>query len=102
MPSTADAPLGVGVKEGSPKQVLQGINFANFATNEGVDGYVKMYGNILDTHREAYRVVFEKLKEGDGGVLFHCTGLLILFLPCYRFCLLFFTALNDLGVVLGL
>lgn len=35
-----------------------------------------MYGIILETHREVYKAVFERLKavETTGGVLFHCSG----------------------------
>ncbi|KAE9378839.1 hypothetical protein N431DRAFT_363540 [Stipitochalara longipes BDJ] len=74
IPSSADVPVGIGPAQANPKQVLQGINFANFAKNDGVDGYVKMYANVLDTHKEAYKFVFEKLKENQGPLLFHCTA----------------------------
>jgi protein tyrosine/serine phosphatase len=76
IPSSADIPVPVGVEaaQGNPKQVLQGISPANFAENNGVDGYLKMYGNVLDTHKPIFEAVFEKLKEPQGGLLFHCTG----------------------------
>lgn len=46
-----------------------------FSTNDGVDGYIKLYSNFLDTHKAAYKAVFERLRDGNGAVLFHCTGL---------------------------
>jgi hypothetical protein len=48
----------------------------DFVANEGVDGFVKMHRIILETHREMYKAVFERLKavETTGGVLFHCSG----------------------------
>jgi hypothetical protein len=35
-----------------------------------------MYGIILETHREVYKAVFERLRgvESTGGVLFYCSG----------------------------
>lgn len=46
-----------------------------FVTNEGQDGVIKLYGNILESHREAYKGIFNRLKAGTkGAVLFHCTG----------------------------
>lgn len=74
IPSGPDVALGIGAAEGNPKQVLSGLSPANFAANDGVDGYVKMYGNLLETHKDAFRAVFEKLKEPQCGLLFHCTG----------------------------
>jgi hypothetical protein len=74
IPSSADGPVGIGAVQGNPKQVLQGLSPADFAENGGVDGYVKMHGNVLDTHKDAFKAVFERLKEPEGGVLFHCTG----------------------------
>jgi hypothetical protein len=48
----------------------------NFVANEGVDGFVKMYGILLEMHREVYKAVFEGLKGGEstGGVLFCYSG----------------------------
>jgi protein tyrosine/serine phosphatase len=74
IPARAGGPLGIGAAEGNPKQVLSGISPADFATNGGIDGYVKMYENVLDTQQDAFKAVFEKLKEPQGGLLFHCTG----------------------------
>lgn len=53
--------------------------------NEGVDGYVKMYGNVLDTHKDAFKAVFERLRDREGGALFHCTGSSVSFLDCLTF-----------------
>jgi hypothetical protein len=74
IPSSADGPVGIGAAHSNPKRVLQGIILAAFAENGGVDGYLKMYENILNTHKPAFKAVFEQLKEPQGGVLFHCTG----------------------------
>jgi hypothetical protein len=60
-----------------PIQKLPSIKMPDdFVANEGVDGFVKMYGIILETHREAYKAVFERLRgvESTGGVLFYCSG----------------------------
>lgn len=50
------------------------ITHTDFVENNGRDGFVKMYDNVLKTHREPYKKVFETLRDGKGGVLFHCTG----------------------------
>lgn len=50
------------------------LSASDFAENDGVDGYVRMYGHVLKTHQDVYRAVFEKLRDGDGRILFHCTG----------------------------
>jgi hypothetical protein len=76
IPSSADAAVGIGAANVAPKTVLKGIDFGSFVGNGGVDGYVRMYGGILETHKEAYKTVFERLRDEDGGLLFHCTGLL--------------------------
>jgi hypothetical protein len=62
--------------DGKPTPKLPSLNIPDdFATNEGVDGYLKTYDSMLETHKEVYKAVFEKLKEvGAGGVLFHCSG----------------------------
>ncbi len=54
-----------------------------FAENEGETGFVKRYDNVLKTHQNAFRAVFERLgQEGrEGGVLFHCTGSFTLLPP---------------------
>jgi Tyrosine phosphatase family len=74
IPSSADGPVGIGAAQANPKQVLQGLSPANFAANDGFDGYVEMYGNVLETHKDAFSFVFGKLMEPEGGLLFHCTG----------------------------
>ncbi|TVY24128.1 Tyrosine-protein phosphatase [Lachnellula hyalina] len=45
-----------------------------FTTNEGEDGYVKLYTNFLHTHKEPYKAVFERLRDDRGGILIHCTA----------------------------
>lgn len=66
--------LGKELVEEAPKQVLEAARVEDFVKNEGKEGYVKMYGNVLETHVNAYKSVFERLRDGDGGVLFHCTA----------------------------
>ncbi|KAH6681782.1 tyrosine phosphatase family-domain-containing protein [Halenospora varia] len=47
----------------------------DFKENGGRDGYVKLYAHFLETHRTAYRGVFETLRDGKGeGILLHCTA----------------------------
>lgn len=55
--------------------MLKGIGPSDFVENEGEDGFVKMYGGVLDVYREAFGKVFGRLRDGGPGVLFHCTGL---------------------------
>ncbi|CZR70062.1 uncharacterized protein PAC_19963 [Phialocephala subalpina] len=79
IPSTADfGPkiLSKEEEEGAekPKQVLEAAKVEDFIQNEGKEGYVKMYGNVLETHAGAYKAVFQRLRDGGGGVLFHCTA----------------------------
>ncbi len=86
IPSTVDVDarfLGAGatatlvdekIQPEKPKLAAVRIKPADFVANDGKDGYLKMYGEILDSHRDAYRAVFERLRDGRGGVLFHCTG----------------------------
>jgi len=77
IPSTKDIDSGVmvaGSVEGSSKLLLSDLNPSDFVANEGVDGYIAMYNNILQTHKNAYRTFFEKLRDGDGAILFHCTA----------------------------
>ncbi|TVY76129.1 Tyrosine-protein phosphatase, partial [Lachnellula suecica] len=62
-----------GDKYGKPSH-RDSVKPAEFATNDGVDGYIKLYSNFLETHKDAYKAVFERLRDGDGGVLFHCTA----------------------------
>ena len=50
------------------------VAHTDFVENNGQDGFMKMYGAILETHKEPYKAVFEALRDGEGGVLFHCTG----------------------------
>jgi Tyrosine phosphatase family len=76
IPSSGDGPVGIGGVQTSPKQVLEDLNPVNFVTNDGVDGYVRLYANLLGAHKDPYRAVFEKLEEPQGGVLFHCSGAL--------------------------
>jgi len=77
VPSTIDINSGVvgaGSVEGQSKTALHDVKPADFVANGGIDGYIAMYGNVLKTHRNAYKAVFERLRDGEGGVLFHCTA----------------------------
>ena len=56
------------------KLSLQGVELYDFVTNDGEPGYISMYTNILKTHKEPYKAVFQELKDGQGGILFHCTA----------------------------
>ena len=51
------------------------VNPSDFIEKNGALGFIKIYGNILGTHRDAFRVFFEKLQDGSaGGILFHCAA----------------------------
>jgi hypothetical protein len=54
----------------------------DFVENQGKDAYVKLYNIVLETHRRPYKAVFERLRDSEGGVLFHCTGASHLSWPC--------------------
>jgi hypothetical protein len=58
------------------KRVLMNIKPADFVEKNGEVAFVKMYGNVLESHNEAFRAVFERLKDvqAEGGILFHCTA----------------------------
>jgi hypothetical protein len=74
--SSGDSAVGF-VVDGKPIRKLPSIKIPDdFAANEGEDGYVKMYGIVLETHREVYKAIFERLKvvETSGGILVHCSG----------------------------
>lgn len=83
IPSGADFGSQIeGKNEPGPEQDQYGkpahrdhVKPVEFATNDGVDGYIKLYSNFLVTHKAAYKAVFERLRDGKGAVLFHCTGL---------------------------
>jgi protein tyrosine/serine phosphatase len=77
VPSTIDIEsvvMGAGSVEGQSKPALHDVKPADFVANNGIDGYIAMYGNVLKTHINAYQAVFERLRDGEGGVLFHCTA----------------------------
>lgn len=80
-PSSADiARLSIpsGDKEAVKKvrDVMTGLKPADFVDKNGDFGYVKMYGNVLDIHKDAYTAVFRRLmdSQAEGGILFHCTA----------------------------
>jgi hypothetical protein len=79
IPNATDANDGMP-RQDLEKEVLSETNPKDFVANNGEDGFVKMYGNMLETHVEAYKAVLAKIGERKGGVLFHCTGWLISFL----------------------
>lgn len=61
------------------KEVPRGVPTAAFADGDGVEAWKATYRNILDTHGHIFKAVFEKIRDGgEGAVLFHCTGSLLL------------------------
>jgi protein tyrosine/serine phosphatase len=76
LPSIIDGESGVTGANSveDKKSLLLDVKPADFIPNDGVPGYIKMYGNILQTHKDAYRAVFQKLRDGEGSILFHCTA----------------------------
>lgn len=82
IPNTLDVDarfLGAGGEVVEGQKTIQSaassrVNPSDFVANGGKDGYLKMYGEVLHTHKDAYKAVFEELRDGQGGVLFHCTG----------------------------
>jgi len=52
-------------------------HLADFALEDGVPGYLKLYLDIIEVHAAALGKVLKDLatlEEEDGAVLFHCTG----------------------------
>lgn len=77
VPSTLDiaaGTLGADSAEVTAKPALHDVTPADFVSNNGIDGYNTLYGNILRTHRDAYKAFFERLRDGEGAILFHCTA----------------------------
>ena len=56
------------------KKVLTEVKIADFAEKNGELAFVKMYGNLLFTQKDAYKAVFEMLRDSKSGILFHCTA----------------------------
>lgn len=86
IPSTTDGtvywPDRCGVQR--KKEVPRGVPTAAFADGDGVEAWKATYRNILDTHGHIFKTVLEKIRDGgDGAVLFHCTGSLLLYL-CFH------------------
>jgi protein tyrosine/serine phosphatase len=81
IPSTTDIDgVGVPTLDGEAKRkkgrtVLTDVKIVDFVDKGGETAYVLMYGNVLKTHCNAYKVFFERLRDGgEGGILFHCTA----------------------------
>lgn len=81
IPSSADIArlsLPSGDKEAAKKvkDVFTDIKPEDFVEKNGEAAYVKMYGNVLDVHKDSYTAVFRRLMnlQAKGGVLFHCTA----------------------------
>lgn len=69
IPSTTDARILMLKKEDSK----------NYFEEDGKKGYLKMYTNILESYKDAFREVLVYLRdEKESGVLFHCTGVVAL------------------------
>jgi hypothetical protein len=46
---------------------------ANFAANDGVDGFSKWYDGVLKSHAQSYKTILEYLRDREGEpILFHC------------------------------
>jgi hypothetical protein len=70
VPSTADAATGT--------QVMKHIEPRDFIEEDGKNGFLKMYSNILDSHKDPFKAVLIHLRDKkEGGILFHCTGTVI-------------------------
>ena len=52
------------------------MRFKNYTSNDGVEGYVKAYGDILSSGGQAFREVFKFLRDHPGGekCLVHCSA----------------------------
>lgn len=70
IPSTADA--------GIEMRVMRNVEPRDFVDEDGKAGFLKMYTNILESHKDAFKAVLIHLRdEKGGGMLFHCTGTII-------------------------
>jgi protein tyrosine/serine phosphatase len=64
-PSTADG----------SEELLKNLKPRDFAENDGLDGILNMYSDILQTYKNAFRRVLVHMRDfPEGGILFHCTG----------------------------
>jgi protein tyrosine/serine phosphatase len=80
IPSTSDFGSGGAPPSGTDtvqksKRVMSETKIAEFVEKNGEVAYVRMYGNILDLYRDAYRAILLRLAEPRAGsILFHCTA----------------------------
>jgi hypothetical protein len=54
------------------------IEMAKYAEGDGVEAYADMYMEILEIYAGAWKKGLEwvlKWKQGDGGMVVHCTGM---------------------------
>ncbi|KAF2490983.1 hypothetical protein BU16DRAFT_543257 [Lophium mytilinum] len=50
------------------------VQLDEFVEEDGRKAYLKIYKEIMDIHRPSIRRALEHLRDGKGGVLFHCTA----------------------------
>jgi hypothetical protein len=50
------------------------VEMHEFVANGGMDGYVKMYEEVLEIHGPNIRAALEWLRDEKSPMLFHCTG----------------------------
>jgi hypothetical protein len=81
IPNARDlAGLGVpsGDEEGAKKTKDDMLNLrpSDFIEKNGKVAFIKMYGNILELHKDVFKAVFRRLMDPDaeGGILFHCSA----------------------------
>jgi hypothetical protein len=76
--------------ERSPDPIIEGVQnmhlnslkvpsplkMDRFVENGGVNGYVEMYGEVLEIYGPSIRAALEWVRDEGTPVLFHCTGML--------------------------
>lgn len=62
-------------KADGSEELLKNLKPRDFVENDGVDGILNMYRDILHTYKNAFRRVLVYMRDfANGGILFHCTG----------------------------
>ena len=71
-----EAPSGGEEAAKKTKDVLLNLTPSDFIEKNGKVAFIKMYGNILELHKEVFKAVFRRLMDLDakGGILFHCSA----------------------------
>ncbi|KAF2809719.1 uncharacterized protein BDZ99DRAFT_388632 [Mytilinidion resinicola] len=63
---------GIEVVKIPSTEAPQLIKLDDFMGEDGRKGYLKIYAEIMDIHRPSIRRALEHLRDGKGGLLFHC------------------------------